>query len=129
MKYLYVKVDTNDADYLTELTKISEEDLARFMPLIQAIKNFKPYQTKYTSTACRTPEERTIIHENNWPCSEDLPRKDLGEQSPEDIYSEEVYGSIDPETIKWFGDDYVPFGSHTIEEISVLEITEYERLV
>ena len=42
MKTLIITIDTNDADYITRVVKVDEEDLERFLPLIEKIKNFKP---------------------------------------------------------------------------------------
>lgn len=111
MKYLYIQVDTRDADYVAELHKIDEETLDKFLPLIEAIKQFKPY------------EGGGNIHEYNWPWGEHRPRTDRGEKFPKDIYSE-----IDPDIVSWFG-EYVPMDSHTITEIAILEVSDYKRLI
>lgn len=37
-KYIYIKADTNDGDYISTITLIKEEDLKQLMPVIEAIK-------------------------------------------------------------------------------------------
>ena len=82
MKYVYVVVDTNDADYVGKIVEISEETLEHFKPLIEKIKNFKPYVgfSKYGSK---------FTHYCNFPYGDCL-RKNLGEKSP-------------PQTVEPFG--------------------------
>ena len=47
MEYeIRITADTNDADYITSVNTISEEDLEKIKPLIEKIKNFKPYKVK-----------------------------------------------------------------------------------
>ena len=43
MKTFYVEIDTNDADYIGKLVKVEDEVAEKWMPLIEKIKNFKPY--------------------------------------------------------------------------------------
>lgn len=38
---IIVKADTNDADYVTKITKITEEKLETFRPLFKAIKEYQ----------------------------------------------------------------------------------------
>lgn len=110
MKHLYVTGDTNDADYVSRLMDIDDQTLERFMPLIQSIKNFKPYISKSDSGL-------SFTHRHNFPKGEYFPRADRGEKS---IY--ELYSDIDPEVLEEFNDDYVPYDIHSIESIDLLEI-------
>src|SRR4051812_22018629 len=79
MKYLVIKVDTNDADYLTANIKVTDKQLKLLQPLIKAIKGFKPYFTKSNSG---TPWK----HNSNWPTGEYGCREDLGEKTTEELY-------------------------------------------
>lgn len=72
MRTFLVTVDYNDADYVSDICTISEEDFQRFLPLIEAIENFKPYIYKFGVCYC------------NW----DGPRADLYEKSAEELYSQ-----------------------------------------
>ncbi|MHC1598880.1 MAG: hypothetical protein ACXQT0_04800 [Candidatus Methanofastidiosia archaeon] len=54
-----IKVDTNDADYDVSTTEITEEDLDSIRPIIEAIKNFKPYKSKTRGM--------NQTHHHNWP--------------------------------------------------------------
>ena len=108
MKYLLVRADTNDADYVRSFKPIEEEILAKFLPLFQAIKDFKPYKGGRTS------------HRHNFPTG-DCCREDMGEKQVEEIYAD-----IDPEILGEFQEEYMPngeFGTHTINEIKVFEVT------
>ena len=40
MKYIEIKADTNDADYVSAINEISDKDLEKIMPLIELIKKF-----------------------------------------------------------------------------------------
>ncbi len=43
---LVVRGDHNDADFISKITPITENDLEKLKPLIEAIKNFDPYQSQ-----------------------------------------------------------------------------------
>jgi len=117
VKYLYVVGDQNDADYVTKLKPIEQSDLDRFMPLIQAIKDFKFYSGVSKSGM-------SFTHQHNWPRNEYCPREDLGEKPVE-----EIYGHIDPELIEEFEETYIPWDIHSVESIEVLEITKRRNLL
>ena len=120
-KFLFVEADTNDADYISSLTEISQENLEKIMPLIKAIKNFKPYKGKSDSG---TKWE----HDNNWPHGTYSPREDLGEKCVEEIYQ----GVVDADTIQLFQEEYVPYGEHgvhTIKSIKVYEVSDVKELL
>lgn len=95
MKFIYIKADANDGDYVAELNQIDDKTLAFITPLINQIKGHKG----------------------------DYPTYDYG--NAEDLYS------CDPDIIETFN-DYVPYaeyGIHTIEEISILEVSSYNTLL
>lgn len=74
-----IVADTNDADYVTEITEISDKTLEKIKPLIEAIKNFEPYNGKSESGL-------DWAHSHNYPCGEYAPREDLGELTPQEIF-------------------------------------------
>ena len=116
---LTVTVDTNDGDYDSEVTKITQEELDEIMPLIKAIKNFKSYKSK--------AKEMDWEHHHNYPYGEML-REDLGEKSPEEIYS-----NIDPDIHQLFIEEYCPLGNeygfHTIKSITTSPLVERKELL
>lgn len=114
-KEIRIIVDTNDADYLTSLKKISDEDLQKIMPLIEAIKNFKSYSVKIGNL--------TWPHHHNWPSE---PRIDLGEKTVKELYNleEEVFEIF--EELLPHMDEY---GCHTIESIEVCPIISWKKLL
>lgn len=114
MKKFYVQVDTNDADYVGKLVSVSDEKVERWMPLIEKIKNFKPYSVvaKY---------DMVWEHHHNFPFGECY-RKDLGEKSPCELYniSEEEMEAFQEAFWLWGGE----YGFHTITEISEINIVK-----
>ena len=102
---LEVTVDTNDADYVTELFEFDISDLPLIEKICNKIEAFKPYKGKFDS-------DLTFSHRHNWP-EGDCFREDLGEKSPQELYNltEDEY---------WQFRDYLPsteYGFHTIESI------------
>ena len=109
---IFITGDQNDANYVTKTSVITSEGLEFIKPLIEAINNFKPYEGDHPFT-----------HHHNFPFGEHLPREDLGEKSPEEIYSH-----IDPDIIDFFY-DLVPLNIHTITLIEVSPYQETEVLL
>ena len=66
MKCFFVKGDYSDADYVSEVIWLSDEEFDRFKPLIDAIGSFQPYITEWQ------------WEYSNW----------HGEKTPEEIYSQ-----------------------------------------
>lgn len=117
MRKFYVQIDTNDADYVGQLVEIEDEKVEKWMPLIEKIKNFKPYVGTAKSGS-------TWNHTSNFPVG-DCCRYDLGEMDPCELYNiteEELYEFRDAFEL-FAGED----GFHTITEIS--EITVVKRLL
>lgn len=111
--------DTNDADYVTQISKISESELESIKPLIKAIKNFKPYQTNSSHGAyCHN-------HTHNFPTGE-CQREDLGEKAPCEVYQ----GVVSEDVFEFFAEELVPpgheYGIHTIKSI---EVTPYVKKI
>jgi len=120
MYEIAVTVDTNDADYNTEITEITEEDLEKIKPLIEAIKNFKPYETQSGPS-----DNITWRHTHNYPHGEYVPRRDLGEKSTRELYdfSEEIFQIFE---------DLCPYGEygfHSIESITVCPANKKTKLL
>jgi hypothetical protein len=121
MKYLFVQADTNDADYVSKFTEISDEDLAKLMPLFEAIKAFKRYKGK-----CKDGPAWEHNHNFPWGSGEYVPRKDLGEKTVWEIYPEYK------EAIRIFVDQYWPYGEygiHTIDNIKVFNVAGIEEII
>ena len=112
-------VDTNDGDYNTEISKITQKNLTQIMPLIKAIKNFKPYKVKLDGTDWK--------HSHNYPYGECL-RKDLGEKSPQELYQD-----INEDIIEFFEEEFLPiyseYGFHTISSIEICPFVEKTKLL
>ncbi len=117
---IMIRVDTNDADYDVNTTEITEEELDSIRPIIEAVKNFKPYKGK------NGKYEHT--HHHNWPSGE-LCREDLGEKKPEDIYTD-----LDFETdAMYLFEDLLPgggeYGFHSIDKIEIYPMPVKETLL
>ena len=125
MKYeITIVADPNDGDYMTRVEEISEEDLETIKPLIQAIKEFKPYTVEYENKYSVGAGLRKTTHSNNYPFGDCL-RKDMGEKSPEEIYSfsKEVF---------YIFEDLIPcseYGIHTIESVTVCPLQKKTKLL
>lgn len=111
MKTLLVTVDVNDGDYIKEVVNIPKETFEKFLPLIEKIKNFKPYKVtdRYGIT---------WTHGNNFPCDAAC-REDFGEKTPMELYDiTEAEFEEFRDAFNLWGDDS---GLHTI--VSIREIT------
>jgi len=112
MMEITIQVDTNDADYLTEVREISQKDFDVISPLIRAIKAFKPYKGKH------------YMESHNYSVG-DAYRPDLGEKGPRELYdfSEEVFEKFE---------EFLPsaeHGFHTIESITIGPLSEKTELL
>lgn len=114
-RYIFIKADTNDADYISQLSPITEEEYELILPVIDAIKNFKPYDYADINFKCS--------HISNYPTG-DFVRDDLDEKSARILYGHlegfDVFNELRP---------YGEYGIHTIEEIRVLEVINEQRLL
>lgn len=108
---LVVRGDHNDADWITKVTPISEKAFNRFMPLFEAIKNFKSYKGKSSSGI-------DFNHSSNWPVGEYGHRGDLGEKS-----IAELYGELADE----FDEEYVPHADGNIHTIHEIYVVNYDK--
>lgn len=64
--YLVVRGDSNDADFVTQITPITEEELKKFQPLIAAIKKFKKYKGM-TDPTKHSGAPHEYSHDSNCP--------------------------------------------------------------
>ena len=114
-----VIVDTNDGDYINQVQEISQEELDEIMPLIEAIKNFKPYKVKARGLEW--------THSHNYSYGECL-RKDLGEKSPQELYPD-----VDEEIFEIFEESFLPmnneYGFHTIKSITISPLVKRQELL
>ena len=111
MKKLYITGDFNDADYGHYLVVIDEETFEKFLPVIEAINNFKPYVRRSSFGG---------IDRDNW----ESYREDLGELPLKEKYShidknllgefKEIF--VDPIPVPYEGCDDLG-GPHTIVEL------------
>lgn len=101
-KYLIIKADTNDADYVQEKNLVSDSQLKKLEPIIKAIK------------ACK--------EHHNWP------NHDGSDKTIEETYE----GILTEEQIEFMqefvpsGGDY---GVHSIESIELLEVSKEKTLL
>ncbi len=131
-KYMIITADTNDADYVTQKTKITVDKLELFKPLIEAIKNFKPYKGK-------SKDGYESKHSHNFPygSGEYIPRRDLGEKTIIELYKEfaSPKSKVDGSDDRWiyyefskdcilgdFAENYCPYGEYGIHSIKSIEV-------
>ncbi len=106
MRYIRIVADHNDADYVETFRPVSDEEMEKLLPVAQAIKEYG------TS--------------DNWPRGCYCYRPDRFDPSVE-----EIYPFLTQEQIDYF-DEWVPKSEgnvHTIESITVMEISEQEELL
>lgn len=121
-KYIIVKADTNDADYVMEKSEITDEQIEQLKPLIEAIKNFQPYQG-FTK---RNNDPWT--HRHNFPYGEFV-REDLGQKDAFTYYLEQ---GISEDVLDMFCSVFVPSsenGIHTIVSIEINVVQEEIKLL
>jgi hypothetical protein len=119
--YINITADTNDADYISEMSEITDEQLELIRPVITAIKNFKSYKGK-------SRRGSDWDHGNNFP-TEECFRPGLGEKSAEQLYLESRL--VTKEQFETFM-EFVPsneYGIHTIKSIQLLHVVEEHTLL
>jgi len=115
MKEITFIADTNDLDFITTISEISEADLEKIKPLIQAIKDFQPYETN--DGYMGSPRQ----HDYNFPTGDCLEGKPV----------EEIYPGFSEEVWEIFH-TFVPsseHGIHTLETIYITPIQEKTYLL
>lgn len=120
-KYIIIKADTNNADYVQSKNLITNEELELIKPLITEIKNFKSYQGKEYFPG------KFWNHNNNYPTNNCI-REDLGQLSAQEYYKSK---GISDEIFEIFDElrPYGEYGIHTIESIEILEVINEEKLL
>ncbi len=117
MKYLFIQGDTNDADYVATLNRVSDKELIQLEPMFKAIKDFKPYTVDKDGMKWR--------HTHNFPNNEFSPREDLGEKNIEQLYIE---SELVTEDVLGIFEEYAPVGIHSITEILVLDVNNVKKV-
>ena len=105
-KYIVITADTNDGDYITEKSEITDDQIEIIMPVIESIKKFTPYQGEWSPGLFTT-------HDHNFPYGECL-REDMGEKSIYDIYGKS-------EGLELF-ETFIPYDEYGIHTITSAEI-------
>ena len=101
-KYISIKADINDGDYVTEITEITDEQIELIKPVIEAIKN--------------APKDK---HDwgHNYETGELVDNAD----------AKKLYGHLEGfdtfDRFVPFGDDNYP-GVHSIEEIKIFQLLD-----
>lgn len=111
--YLVIEGYGDRGHPLTSAKPITQEMVYRFAPLIDAIRDFKPYEAKWGPDG-----KYTTLYTNNFPVS-DCISSDRGE-----LGYWELYPHIDEEVLEDFL-DYVPTdnrGLHSVESIRILQV-------
>lgn len=123
VKYIKVKADYRDADYVYLMEEISDEDLEKLLPVIKEIKEFKNRRNWSYSYHDKDNIYAMYGHDDaNAPKSDGTCKK---------------CGSIDFQcALHHFQEEYVPWspsgwdrGVHTIESIKIFEVESIERLL
>lgn len=108
-KYIEIKADTNDGDYIVERSKIIDSEIEEILPVINAIKEFNKIHSRGSE-------------EYNWNTIEGSRYK-----SPYETYK----NILTKDQINLF-QDYCPngeYGIHTIESITILHVTQEDKLL
>ena len=95
-KYILIEADTNDADYISNVNPISDEDIEILRPIIEVIKNCKQ-RHNWTTSECNNDSPNKLY-------------KDLLTVDQIDIFSEYA--------------PYGEYGIHTIESIEIIQKLE-----
>lgn len=104
MKKIWIQGDTNDADYVSEMTDITEEELESIIPIIEAIKDCKEFHNWQNEYDDITIEELYPQFFKN------------GEELPEMEYFYELLPCGE-------------YGIHSITEIKVFEVVNEQQLL
>lgn len=109
-KYITIKGDTNDADYITSQNEITDEEIELIRPVVQAINDYDNNKTiKYQKW-------------NWWTIYEDADRP-----APQQLYVDT--GKCSQEALDYFS-DLCPHGEDGIHSIDSVEIiTVLEKLL
>ena len=104
-KYIIIVGDTNDADYITAINKINDEQIKEIQPVMNAICAFK----------------KKNAYGHSWPASE------YSNGSPQDIYKD-----LTDEQTENFNENYIPWGNggiHSIKSIKIWDVAAEEQVL
>ena len=99
-KYIIITADTNDADYVTKKSEITDEQMELIKPMIEAIKNCEEEHNYETQDCISETEGADEIYKN-------VPGFDLFDRF---VPSNE-------------------YGIHTIESVEILEVSNEYKLI
>lgn len=113
-KYLIIKADTNDADYITSKNEVTDEQLELLQPVFKVLQDRRKLFEKTKNWDLR----------HNWETNE----IDNG-KTPQDLYVDE--GLLTEEQVELFVEflPYDEYGIHTIEDIEILVVQESQKLL
>jgi len=115
-KYIEITADTNDADYTTKRTEISDKTLKFIEPVLEAIRSFEPYTT-----------EDGWHHRNNFPHGEYCPNEEKGEKGIFELY---VETGLCTEDELWTFAELCPAGDiHSITDVNILIVSDEMKLL
>jgi len=106
-KILIIKADTNDADYITAESLVTEEELEEYV--LPVVKVLKARKKEYEKT-------------NDWTLQHNWENSECGNTSPLEMYAEQ----LSEHQILNF-EEYLPhgeYGIHTIESIRIINVEE-----
>jgi len=113
-KYIIITADTNDADYVTQKSLITDETILKLQPIIQCLQDrHKLYQ-----------QTGNWEYRHNWETDE----CDSG-HNPELLYVKT--GLLTQEQVDYFN-EFIPsseYGIHTIQSIEIINVTEEIKLL
>ena len=107
MRYLLcIEADSNDADYVTKTTEITESELKEIMPMIEAIKAVK--------------KKKNACSSHNYPTQECVHGDDSAENMYGDVDGYEAFNEFVPSS---------EYGIHTITSVEVYEFSKLTRYI
>jgi len=112
-KYIIIKADTNDADYVTSKNEITDETLEIILPVIKAIEAYD--------------NDKSIKYQKyNW---WKLDYRYEDKPTPKELYVDT--GKCSQEAFDYFNEltPYFEHGIHTIESIELLEVVNEIKLL
>lgn len=116
MKIILITVDTNDADYAHVAKTMTEEEYKNILPVIEAIKNFKPYPVYFS-------DGRLWFNNGHNFCTFG------GDKGPEELYVST--GVITKEELEMFMEIFCDSVEefHTITKIVVYDVINEQILI
>lgn len=112
---LIITADENDGDTVVTTHEIDENKLNAIKPMVDAIKNFKPYKAN--------DGRINWTHSHNYPTGE-CARRDMGEKDARELYGHvegfDAFNNMVP---------YGQYGIHTIYGVDAIEITQTIQLL